>query len=243
LNIYENNDAPGIRFFEGAKAAIPILLGILPFGVIFGVTAADIGLSLIEAIGMDAIVLAGASQLAGLQLLDLAASPLVIVLTVWVINLRMVLYSASLSPYFQKQNLAWKLFLSWFLTDQVYAISISNFKQFPDKKSKHYFYAGAGLLIVFVFLIGTIVGFLMGNTIPGSWQLGFGIPLTFLVLVIPTLADKPALFAGIFAGVIATISTKIPYHLGLILAVSLAIPFGLWLESRAAKKLQTREVK
>lgn len=241
MTIQNKTETPTNRFFEGVISAIPITLGILPFGLIFGVTASETGLSLMESIGMDFIVLAGASQLAGLQLLTYHASPFVIILTAWVINLRMVLYSASIATYFQKLNLGWKMFLSWFLTDQVYAISISNYRKYPTRKFKHYFYSGAGLFILFVFLIGTGVGYLAGNNIPASWQLEFGIPLTFLVLVLPTLTDKPTLAAGLFAGIIATLSKNVPYHLGLLIAVFLAIPFGMWLETRMIESTNATE--
>ena len=78
---------------------------------------------------MSLIVFAGASQLAGLQLLGQGAVWWVIVLTAWIINVRFMLYSASLSPHLEKVPLKGKMPLAYLLTDQAYAVSIVEFEE------------------------------------------------------------------------------------------------------------------
>jgi len=86
--------------FAGVRATLPLLLGLIPFGLVAGIAAVDAGLSPTQAVGLSAIVFAGAAQLAAIDLLGRDASLAVVVLTAVVINLRMMMYSASIAPYF-----------------------------------------------------------------------------------------------------------------------------------------------
>lgn len=115
---------PAAAFASGAKAIAPVLLALTPFGMAFGATAMGSGLSTIEALAMSVIVLAGAAQLAAVQLIAADTSVAVVVLTVLVINLRLTLYSASLAPHFRPLPIGWKGFLSYHLTDQAYIATL-----------------------------------------------------------------------------------------------------------------------
>ena len=101
-------ESPAAAFVAGAKAIVPVLLALIPFGVAFGATAVDNGLSTIEALGMSVLVFAGAAQLAAIPLLSAGASVAVVVLTVLMVNLRLTLYSASLAPHFKRLPVGWK---------------------------------------------------------------------------------------------------------------------------------------
>ncbi len=150
------------QFLSGAKAISPILLGVLPFATISGIVAIDAGMNTAQAIGMAIILFAGASQLAVAQLIGAGATPLVIVFTAFIINLRFVMYSASLAPYLKKVA-AWKrAFLSYVLTDQAYALSIAKFTQAPDTPLKPWFYAGASAALWVTWLLGSLAGIFLG---------------------------------------------------------------------------------
>ncbi|MBA2713917.1 MAG: AzlC family ABC transporter permease [Rubrobacteraceae bacterium] len=118
-------------FVAGAKAIVPVLLALIPFGVAFGATATESGLSAAEALGMSIFVFAGAAQLAALPLLSAGASVAVVVLTVLIVNLRLTLYSASMAPHFGRLPAGWKGILSYLLTDQK-GVHVMTTTQAPD---------------------------------------------------------------------------------------------------------------
>jgi predicted branched-subunit amino acid permease len=83
----------------GVRAVAPMLLGVVPFGLVAGAAPASQGLARWSAVGLSSIVFAGASQLAAVDVLGHGGSAVVAILAAWTINLRLVLYSASLAPY------------------------------------------------------------------------------------------------------------------------------------------------
>jgi 4-azaleucine resistance transporter AzlC len=203
---------------------------VIPFALIVGISAVGSGLSSVEGIGMSLVVFAGASQLAGLQLIAASASVVVIVFTVWVINVRFMLYSASLGVHFKDLPFPWKAGLAWLLTDQAYAVSIVEFENNPDNPHKKWFYLGACVVMWAVYILGTAVGVLVGAQIPESWSLDFAIPLTFIALAIPAIKHRADLVAGVLAGGITTFGVGLPYNLGLPLGVLVGIGVGMLLE-------------
>ena len=104
------------RLLAGSKAQIPILLGVIPFGMIYGVAALEAGLSPAATLGMSLIVFAGSSQFIAAQLFATGAPGLVIVLTTLIVNLRHMLYSASIAPYVRHLSRPWKFLLAFLLT-------------------------------------------------------------------------------------------------------------------------------
>jgi predicted branched-subunit amino acid permease len=114
-------------FFAGARGALPILIGVIPFAMISGVAAVSVGLTFWETVGMSVIVFAGASQLAVFQLMTVGSPWIIMVLTAWVINLRFTMYSATLAPYLKKISGWQKAVLAYMLSDQAFGISVSHF--------------------------------------------------------------------------------------------------------------------
>ena len=112
------------NFWAGLQAEIPLLIGVFPFGLIYGALALSSGLTPAQAQMMSSIVFAGSSQFIAVQLFHEAAPGLVIVLTIAVINLRHMLYSASLAPYVSSLPMRWKVLLSYLLTDEAYAPTV-----------------------------------------------------------------------------------------------------------------------
>jgi 4-azaleucine resistance transporter AzlC len=219
------------KFLAGIRAQAPILLGIIPFGMIYGIGAMEAGLPPAVAIGMSVIVFAGSSQFIAVQLFASGTPGLIIVLTTFVVNLRHMLYSASVAPYVRHLPLPWKSLLTFGLTDEVYAVTISNYRQHDpatiDQTNEHWFFLGAGVTLWSSWNLGSIAGILLGESVPASWSLEFALPLTFIALLIPTLEDRPTVIAGLVAGVMAVLASGLPYNLGLILAVLTGIAAGL----------------
>lgn len=141
-------DTPVAQFFAGARAELPILLGVAPFGMIYGILALGAGLTPLAAQAMSAIVFAGSSQFMLIQLVGMGTPALVMILTGFVINLRHALYSASMAPHTLGLNPVWKGVLAYLLTDEAYAVSILHYnKTDPAQDNKHWYFFGAGLTL------------------------------------------------------------------------------------------------
>ena len=223
-------------FWAGVRAELPLLMGVIPFGMIYGVLALNAGLRPAAAQMMSSIVFAGSAQFITAQLVREAVPGLVIVLTIAVVNLRHMLYSASVAPYVRDLPMGWKILLSYLLTDEAYAVTILNYEKEGDAPSGHWFFLGAGLTLWISWQLSTAAGILLGTTLPESWPLDFGLPITFIALIFPTLKDRPAIAAALTAGTVALFAHDLPYKLGLMLAGLLGILVGTVLEERKSPK-------
>lgn len=218
------------NFWAGVRAEIPLLIGVFPFGMIYGALALNAGLSPAAAQAMSSIVFAGSAQFITTQLVHELAPAFVIVLTIAVVNLRHMLYSASLAPYLASLSTRWKMLLSYLLTDEAYAPTIMHYEKEGTTPHTHWFLLGAGTSLWITWQISTTLGIFLGAAIPESWSLDFALPLTFIAMVVPILKDRPAIAAALLAGVVALIAFSLPYKLGLILAALVGIVVGTLLE-------------
>jgi len=223
-------------FWAGVRAEIPLLIGVFPFGMIYGALALNAGLSKLASQMMSSIVFAGSAQFVTTQLVLDSAPGFVIVLTIAVVNLRHVLYSASLAPYLASVSTRWKPLLAYLLTDEAYAPSVVHYEEKGITPFSHWFLFGAGLALWTNWQISTALGIFLGTAIPESWSLDFALPLTFIAMVVPVLKNRPAIAAALSAGVVALLAYSLPYRLGLILAALVGITVGTFLESNQPPK-------
>ena len=230
--LYNPRVSSRAAFISGFRAELPILLGTIPFGLIYGAVAVSQGLPASMAIGMSSIVFAGSSQFIALQLLSVSAPMLVVVLTTFVVNLRHALYSASIAPYTRHLSPAWKWLLAYLLTDEAYAVAITHYYDTStESPHKHWYFLGAGLALWGSWQISTAVGVFLGAQIPASWSLDFAIAITFIALVFPALKDRASVASALSAGLVALLAAAAPYKLGLVLAAVTGIVVGLVVES------------
>jgi 4-azaleucine resistance transporter AzlC len=220
------------QFWAGVRAEIPLLIGVFPFGVIYGVLALSAGLSKPASQMMSSIVFAGSAQFITTQLVQDATPGFVIVLTIAVVNLRHILYSASLAPYLASVSTRWKTLLAYLLTDEAYAPSVVHFEEKGVTPFSHWFLFGAGIALWTVWQISTALGIFLGAAIPESWSLDFALPLTFIAMVVPVLKNRPAVAAALSAGITALLAYSLPFSLGLILAALVGIAVGTFLENK-----------
>lgn len=221
-----------VSFWAGARAEFPLLVGVFPFGMIYGALALDAGLSRAASQMMSSIVFAGSAQFVTAQLVRDAAPAMVILLTIAVVNLRHMLYSASLAPYLKNLSLKWKVLLSYLLTDEAYAPSILEYERTGIRPMSHWFLLGAGAALWSTWQISTALGIFLGAAIPDGWPLDFALPLTFIAMVVPNLRNSPMIAAALSAGIVALFSYNLPFKLGLILAALTGIVVGTILEGR-----------
>jgi predicted branched-subunit amino acid permease len=188
---------------SGAIAVAPMLVGVIPFGLVAGASPVDEGLGGWAAVGFSTIVFAGASQLAAIDALGAGGSAIVAALAAWTINLRMLLYSASLAPYLAAEPLWKRAGMAYLLTDQAYAVSLVRWQAGgpPATPARRVpFYLGAALTLWGSWQASTIVGVFLGNALPEDAPLEFAVPLVFLVLLVPVLISRPAVMAAVAGG-------------------------------------------
>ena len=219
----------------GALAVTPMLPGVVPFGMATGVAAVEAGLGASVALGMSLLIFAGAAQLAVTQLLADGAVLVVILFTGLIINLRMLMYSASLAPHLGHLPLRWTAPLAYLLTDQAYALAIERFRAGLYAGTEHWYYLGLGLPVWLVWLPATALGVWLGTAIPPGWQIGFSVPLIFLALLMPALRDTPSVAAAVVGGGVALLAHDAPFHSGLTLGAVAGIAAGAIVE-RAGRR-------
>ncbi len=225
--------APSRRreFLAGCRDEAPILLGVIPFGMIYGLVAVGAGLPALTAQAMSSVVFAGSAQFIAAQLIHEGAPAAAVVLTVFLVNLRHALYSASVAPYLKDLGPAWKGILAYLLTDEAYAVAISRYYRDGQRGEawphRHWYFLGAGLALWASWQWSTAMGVFFAARVPQSWSLDFTLPLTFIALVFPSLKDRAGGAAALSAGVVAVLAAGLPYKLGLMLAAAAGIGAGL----------------
>ena len=225
----QTRSSPAQEFWAGIKAELPILVGVFPFGMIYGVLALSAGLNSLTTQAMSSIIFAGSSQFILTQMVAIDSPGLIMVITVGVVNLRHALYSASIAPYLQHLSLSWKVLLSYLLTDEAYAVTILHYQK-EGTAYRRWFFLGAGLALWSCWQASTAAGIILGSVIPESWPLDFTLALTFIALLVPTLKDRPSLLVAVSSGLVAVAAYSFPYKLGLVLAAITGIIVGLWAE-------------
>jgi 4-azaleucine resistance transporter AzlC len=224
------NNTPRTQFFAGVIDLLPILLGVAPFGLIYGIAAINAGIPPLQAFLMSSIVFSGSAQFAATQLIANGALASVVIFSILVVNLRHVMYSATIAPHFKNLSIGWKSFLAYLLTDEAFAMTITRFNEDPDMPHKGWYFFGAGMSLWVTWQAATAVGVFAGGQIPGSWSLDFTIALTFLALSIPSIRDRSTAVAAIVGGVAAVILRGMPFQLGLVTAAILGIAAGYGVE-------------
>ncbi|NJL49871.1 MAG: AzlC family ABC transporter permease, partial [Leptolyngbyaceae cyanobacterium SM2_5_2] len=167
--------SPRQEALAGARDIVPLIVGAIPFGLIFGTLAQDSGLSFGAAMGMSAFVFAGSSQFIALGLLATGSTLPLIVLTTVIVNLRHMLYAASLLPHVQPLSQRWQAVIGFFLTDEAFAIAIRRYQQPDPSPHKHWYYLGASVAMYLNWQLCTWLGLTVDQLIPNAaaWGLDF----------------------------------------------------------------------
>lgn len=219
---------------QGARDMLPMLVGAIPFGIIFGSLAPTAGLDAAQTLGMSALVFAGSAQFIAISLLGQGAGIAVVLLTTLVVNLRHALYSASLQPQVRHLGKRWRVPLAFGLTDEAYAVVHQGLSGQHDAY-RHWYFAGAALAMYLNWQLCTAVGLLFGQAIPNiaDWGLDFAMLATFIGIVVPMLRSRPQVAAALVAAAVALACHDLPYKLGLMAAAASGILVGVYLELRA----------
>jgi 4-azaleucine resistance transporter AzlC len=216
----------------GARATLPVLLGIIPFGVITGVAMVASGIPPLVAMLMSILVFAGASMVASAQLLASQAPALLIVLTTLIINLRFMMYSASLRLHFADAPLARRLAVAYLTADNVYGLMLGRFAEHPGDPGKYPYFLGAGLVVWAAWQAAVLGGILIGAGVPAAWRLEFAAPLAFIAISIPFLRDRATIAAALAASLAIVLCREVPLKLNIVIAAAAGIAAGLLVGKR-----------
>jgi 4-azaleucine resistance transporter AzlC len=214
-------------FLEGCRDSIPMLIGIVPFGIVCGIGAVAAGASAIAALAMSMIMFSGAAQIIATQLLASGAPFAVILLSCLVVSLRLLMYSAAMAPYLRPLDHRWRALLAFVLTDQAFAGTLQRFRDSDDVRANASYFLGNGSMLWIVWQFATMGGVLAGQFIPASWHLEFVVPLCFLAVLVPLLHDRASLIVLAVSAVAVVALDAMPLRLSMICAGLLGIAAGV----------------
>ena len=224
------------NLLKGFYDVSPLLLPVVPFGIIFGAIGIELGFGPYITYATSIIIFSGASQIVFFQLLSNGASSLIAITSSSVVSTRHLLYGAVVAQYLSKLSLIWKIFLSYLLTDQAFAVSQEFFKKNSNDEYKHYHLLGAGLTLWIVWQLTTVIGILLGSIVPEELGLSFTIPLTFLALLINYFRKIDHLIVIFLSGLSSILFYEAPLKSYIILSCVVSL-FIIFLINKFQKKI------
>ena len=236
-----NPSTPKTEFMAGLRNTLPLLVGVFPFGIIFGALALTSGLSSGGTMAMSAFVFAGSAQFIAANLVGSGAPIWLIVLTTFIINLRHLLYSVTLTPHLKHLPTRWLAPLAFWLTDEAFVVVSQRYRQADRTPFKHWFFLGSALGMYVTWQVSTYIGIIAGQTIPNplSWGLDFALPVTFIGMLIPLLKDKATMASTAVAALTAVLAFRLEHQMGLMVAALAGIMAGVLAERLLPKVAQT----
>lgn len=221
------------EFWAGFKDTFPLVVGAIPFGIIFGALAVSSGISSTGALAMSAFVFAGSAQFIATGLVAGGVSALFIIMTTFVVNLRHVLYSATLAPYMKHLPQRWLIPLGFWLTDESFVIAVSRYSQPDPSPYKHWYFLGSDAFMYVNWQLCTLVGVIAGQSFPWLDDLGldFAMVVTFIGMLIPLTQSRAVLVSAVAAAITAVVAYPLPNKLYLMVAALVGIAAGVLVES------------
>ncbi len=225
---------PRRAFLLGARDTLPMILGAIPFGILFGALGISAGLSTMAVVGFSLFVFAGSSQFIGANLVGQGVAMPFILVTTFIVNLRHALYAASLGPYVKNLPQRWLIPLGFWLTDETYAVVIRYYQQ--DLPHAHWYHLGSSIAMYSNWNVCTWIGILAGTQFKGlaSSGLDFAMVVTFLGIIVPLIVNRPMFVCALVAAITSLITAPMPNKIGLIIAAAAGIAAGVMLELQQA---------
>jgi 4-azaleucine resistance transporter AzlC len=220
------------EFVAGIRDTVPMVVGAIPFGLIFGITAINNGISPAAAMGLSLFVFAGSSQFIAAALYGQGVGILLIVLTTFIVNLRHMLYSVTLSPHLKGLGQKWLVPLGFWLTDETFVTMATRLNKGDASPYKHWYQFGSSVMMYLPWNISTLIGILAGQAFPDLRNLGldFALVATFIGMVISLVKTRPLLLAALVAGVSAVLLDGLPNRMSLLVAALLGVVTGVLAE-------------
>jgi 4-azaleucine resistance transporter AzlC len=217
-----------LALLAGARACIPLSPGILLFGMVCGAAAAGAGLTPGQSFALSWMVFAGSSQIVATQLFAAGAPGWVIVLTGWVVNLRFMMYSASLAQHFRGTSRVERWLAGYLLTDQAFAVTLA--RVLDGRRDIPWFFLGIAATLWLLWQIASLAGIFLGALVPASWSIDFVVALTFIGVLAPLLRDR-AMAGAAVAGGLTSVFLVLPLKLNLMAAALIGAAVGIAMET------------
>ena len=221
------------EFLAGCRDEAPLQLGVIPFGMLYGIGAVAAGMPVWLAQLTSMVVFAGAAQLVIVQMLSAAAGALPIGLTAALLNLRHLLYSASVAGHVRHLPRRWRVVLAYLLTDEAYAVAILRYtrpeaadQEQAEPDLRHWYFLDCGLTLWGCWQLSTALGIAFGARIPPEWDIDFAVPLTFIALLTLLVKERAGQAAALVAALAVLALAALPFRLGLVLAIVLGLLAG-----------------
>jgi predicted branched-subunit amino acid permease len=230
--------SPRNVYWQGLRDALPFMLVTGPFGLVFGVVAAEAGLGLSQVMAFSMTVIAGAAQLTALQLMREGAPLVIVIVTALAVNTRMAMYSASLLPHLGAAPIWQRALIAWLMVDQAYASSILRYERAPvlTTAQKVAYYFGIVTPVLSAWVGGSLAGAVLGEAIPPQIPIAAAVPIAFMALIGPMLRTLAQATAALVSILGALVFSGLPYNLGLLVAALAAMASGalveVWMERR-----------
>lgn len=220
------------QFKQGVIDSLPLVLGGVPFGVIFGTLAMNAGFDIWQTIGMSSIVFAGSAQFVAVGMLAAGTSLGFIVGATIIINLRHLIYAASMLPHVKQLPQKWRFPLGFLLIDEVFAATYPHYLKNSQSNNNHWHYFGVGISFYVSWNVATITGIFFGANVEGisEWGLDFAMSATFIGMVMPHLINKPMIAGVLTSGILAILTYQLPHKIGLVIASISGMAVGYLLE-------------
>lgn len=196
-------------FLQGVLAVLPLTIAVIPWGILAGSYAVEVGLSITQSQAMSAIIFAGAAQLVALGMLKAGAGLGSILITTLLVTSRHFLYGMVMRKQISPLPLRWRLALGFLLTDELFAIS----NQTKRHKFDRWFALGGGFSFYLGWNLASAVGIFAGQSIPNleQWGLDFAIAATFIALVVPSV-KTPSILVSVLVSLIMAVVCEL-FHL------------------------------
>jgi predicted branched-subunit amino acid permease len=209
--------------------------------MIYGVAARGAHISAPLTQAMSVVIFAGSAQFAVVQLVAVGTPAIILVLTGVVLNLRHVLYSATLAPPLRASAARWKVMLAYLLTDEMFGVVVARLRAGLPERERLWYALGAGLGLWIAWQLSTLAGVLLGAKIPSGWSLDFTATLTFIALAVPLIADRAGAACALAAAVAAVVALSAPLKLGLVAATMVGVMVGLAVERSDVEHMPKQE--
>lgn len=231
MSTAENTAAARAAYFAGIRETVALVPSYVPFGLVCGVAGVQAGLGEWGAVALAAFAFAGSSQAVLTQFLSSGAPLLVAVLSGLVVNLRMAVYSAAISPRIAGATRKERVLWAAFLVDQTFISNEARHQRGEHTQHAFAFYMGCATMLWPWWILMNAIGAFAGAKLPVSWQLEFTIPLSFVVMVVPLLKSRAQAFAAIAGGAAGVILYAMPLKTGLIAACVFGTCVGMVVDS------------
>ena len=218
--------------WAGVRSMIPWLIGVIPFGMVIGMTARTSDVSTAVGLATGATIYSGSAQLTAIELLHDGASVAVVVVSVLTINARLILYSSSISAHWKGAGAGYRAAAAYLLVDPSYVVGMHRYRD--ERPGAHAHYIAAGITLWVAWQAAMLAGAAFGGGLPEWLHLEHAVPLFLLAEVVHVTSTRPALTAALVGAVCAVAGGNLPLHGGLLVGVVAGVAGALTIEQRSS---------